>query len=80
MPRIQTTRTVKFALMLLRAYLILMLVLILVYFVRNRSGLLGTRHPTPGATTAPAIMSPSASMAAGTATAPAGASDAVSKP
>ena len=53
MPRIQTTGTVRFALMLLRVYLILMLVLILVYFVRNRSSLLGTRHPVASTSTAP---------------------------
>ena len=80
MPRIQTTRTVKFALIVLRVYLIVMLGLILVYFVRNRSILLGTRHPATGAATAPAITTPSASMPAGTATAPAGASGGVGRP
>lgn len=34
MPRIQTTRTVKIALLLLRVYLVGMLVLILVKFMR----------------------------------------------
>jgi hypothetical protein len=34
MPRIETTRTVKVALLLLRAYLLFMLGLILVKFVR----------------------------------------------
>lgn len=34
MPRIQTTRTVKIALWALRVYLLVMLVLILVKFVR----------------------------------------------
>jgi len=34
MPRIQTTRTVKIALFALRIYLIVMLVIILVKFVR----------------------------------------------
>ena len=34
MPRIQTTRTVKFALYALRVYLVVMLALILVKFLR----------------------------------------------
>ena len=71
MPRIQTTRTVRLALMLLRAYLLLMLLLILVYFVRNRTGLLGTRHPTAGSGTSPAEITISATMPSGPDTAPA---------
>jgi hypothetical protein len=71
MPRIQTTGTVRFALMLLRVYLILMLVLILVYFVRNRSGLLGTRHPTVGSVAISTGTGIAATMPAGTETAPA---------
>jgi hypothetical protein len=71
MPRIQTTGTVRFALMLLRVYLILMLVLILVYFVRNRSGLLGTHRPAVGSGPSPAGTSISATMPSGTETAPA---------
>jgi len=35
MPRIQMTRTVKFALFFLRVYLIIMLVLILLKFLRG---------------------------------------------
>jgi hypothetical protein len=71
MPRIQTTRTVRFALMLLRTYLILMLVLILVYFVRSRSGLLGTRHPTVGSVASHAGSGMATTMPSGLQTAPA---------
>ena len=53
MPRVQTTRTVRVALVLLRAYLILMLVLILVGFIRNRSSLGRPTHPSVGAAAAP---------------------------
>lgn len=54
MPRIQTTGTVRFALILLRVYLVLMLVLILVGFARNRSSLLSLTHSAAAPSTAPA--------------------------
>lgn len=53
MPRVQTTRTVRVALVLLRAYLILMLVLILIGFIRNRSSLGRPTHPSLGAPAVP---------------------------
>lgn len=54
MPRIQTTGTVRFALILLRIYLVLMLVLVLVYFFRNGASPLSLTHSVPAASTAPA--------------------------
>ncbi len=54
MPRVQTTRTVRFALILLRVYLIVMLVLIVVGFIRNRSSLRHLVHPSAGPETAAA--------------------------
>ncbi|HEX2973086.1 MAG TPA: hypothetical protein VHP11_12180 [Tepidisphaeraceae bacterium] len=46
MPRIETTRTVKIALMVLRVYLIAMLALILVGFWRHRNNLRSVIYPT----------------------------------
>jgi hypothetical protein len=66
MPRIQTTRTVRFALILLRVYLIVMLVLIVVGFIRNRSSLRRLVYPSPNpARAAVAASSAPASQAAG---------------
>lgn len=46
MPRIQTTPTVKFALILLRLYLLVMLALIVLGFWRHRNDLRQIVYPT----------------------------------
>lgn len=63
MPRIETTRTVKVALMVLRIYLVAMLALILVGFWRHRTGLRGMVYPAvPQATVTTTQPAPSAAQ------------------
>lgn len=50
MPRIQKTRTVKIALLALRIYLVLILVLVVLGFIRNEASLRSLVYPTTATT------------------------------
>jgi hypothetical protein len=56
MPRIQKTLTVRIALLALRIYLVLILVLIVLGFIRNEASLRNLVYPTADTATTAAAM------------------------